>query len=94
MLFRSRNNKEQTFRVYRKYMKVDDPRLLESMHKNYLLGTIPIKPFPREEAIQNDIEDLSHTYSHLRGKKASEFLDTSLLKELESEGFFARIHGR
>jgi NitT/TauT family transport system substrate-binding protein len=89
-----RNNKDQAFRVYRKYMKVDDPRLLESMHKNYLLGSIPIRPFPREEAIQNDIEDLSHTYPHLKGRKVAEFLDLTLLKELESEGFFTRLQGR
>lgn len=89
-----RNSKEQAFRVYRKYMKIDDPRLLESMHRNYLLDSIPIKPFPREEAIQNDIEDLSATYPELKGRKASEFLDLTLLRELESEGFFTRIHGR
>lgn len=89
-----RNNKEQAFRVYRKYMKVDDPRLLESMHRNYLLGTIPAKPFPREQAIQNDIEDLSSAYPQLKGKKASEFLELTLLQELESDGFFARLHNR
>lgn len=89
-----RNNKEQAFRVYRKYMKIDDPRLLESMHRNYLLDSIPIKPFPREEAIQNDIEDLSVTYPELKGRKASQFLDLTLLRELESEGFFTRLHGR
>ncbi len=89
-----RNDKEQAFRVYRKYMKVDNPRLLESMHKNYLLGTIPARPFPREEAIQNDIEDLSHTYTQLKGRKVSEFVDLTLVKELASEGFFARLHGR
>ena len=89
-----KTNKEQAFRVYRKYMKVEDPRLLDSMHKNYLLDTIPAKPIPREEAIQADIEDLSHTYAHLRGKKATEFLDLSLVKELENEGFFTRLQSR
>ncbi len=89
-----RNNKEQAFRVYRKYMKIDDPRLLESMHKNYLLRTIPPKPFPREEALQNDIEDLSYTYPQLKGRRIEEFVDLSLVKELESEGFFTRLHGR
>jgi NitT/TauT family transport system substrate-binding protein len=86
-----RSNKEQAFRVFRKYMKVDDSRLLESMHKNYLLGTIPLKPFPNAEALQNDIDDLSNTYSQLKGRKTGEFLDISLLNELEKEGFFTRI---
>jgi NitT/TauT family transport system substrate-binding protein len=89
-----RTNKEQAFRIYRKYLKVEDPRLLDSMHKNYLLGTIPARPFPNEEAIQNDIDDLSHTYPHLKGKKVGEFLDLSLVKSLEEEGFFKRLHGK
>ena len=86
-----RNNKDLTIRIYRKYMKIEDQKLLESMHKNYLLGSIPVRPFPNEEAIQNDIEDLSHSLPHLRGKKAAEFLDLSLLKSLDEEGFFKRL---
>jgi hypothetical protein len=89
-----RTNKELALRIYRKYLKIEDAKLLESMHKNYLLGTIPVRPFPNEEAIQNDIEDLSHTYSHLKGKKAAEFLDISLLKSMEEDGFFKRLHGK
>jgi NitT/TauT family transport system substrate-binding protein len=89
-----RNNKELTMRIYRKNMKIEDSKLLESMHKNYLLGSIPARPYPNEEAIQNDIEDLSHTLPHLKGKKASEFIDLSLLKSMDEEGFFKRLHGK
>jgi len=89
-----RTHKDQTMRIYRKYLKIEDPKLLESIHKNYLLGTIPMRPFPREEALQNDIEDLSYTYPYLKGKKASEFLDLTLLKSLEDEGFFKRLYGK
>jgi NitT/TauT family transport system substrate-binding protein len=89
-----RANKDYALRIYRKYLKIEDPKLLDSMHKNYLLGTIPMKPYPREDALQNDIEDLSYTYAHLKGKKAAEFLDLSLLKSLEDEGFFKRLYGK
>lgn len=89
-----RNNKEVAMQTYRKHMKITDPKLLASMHRNYLLGSIPVRPFPNEEAIQNDIEDLSHTLLHLRGKKAAEFLDLSLLRSMEEEGFFKRLQGK
>jgi ABC-type nitrate/sulfonate/bicarbonate transport system substrate-binding protein len=89
-----RNNKEIAFRVYRKYMRLEEPKLLESMHRNYLLTSIPVKPYPIEDAIQADIEDLSASIAELRGKKASDFIDRSLLNELESEGFFARLHAQ
>jgi hypothetical protein len=64
------------------------------MHKNYLLGSIPAKPFPNEDAIQNDIEDLSSSLPHLRGKKAAEFLDLTLLRNMEDEGFFKRLQSK
>jgi NitT/TauT family transport system substrate-binding protein len=89
-----RTNKDVALRIYRKYLKVEDPKLLESMHKNYLLGTIPAKPYPQEEALQNDIEDLSHSFPHLKGKKVAEFIDLSLLKSMEEQDFFKRMHGR
>jgi NitT/TauT family transport system substrate-binding protein len=89
-----RTNKDLAFRVYRKYMKVEDVRLLDSMYKNYLLGTIPQKPYPRAEALQNDIEDLSYTYPQLKGRRIEEFTDLSLVKELDTEGFFAKLYGK
>jgi ABC-type nitrate/sulfonate/bicarbonate transport system substrate-binding protein len=38
-----RTNKELALRIYRKYLKIEDAKLLESMHKNYLLRA----PFQR-----------------------------------------------
>jgi len=89
-----RANKELTMKTYRKYMKIEDTKLLESMHKSYLLGSIPSRPFPKEEAIQNDIDDLSYSLPHLKGKRAAEFLDLSLLKSMEEDGFFRRLYGK
>ena len=64
-----RTQKEVALRLYRKYLKIEDPKMLDSMHKNYLLGSIPARPFPKEEAIQNDIEDLSGQLSPSQGPK-------------------------
>ena len=89
-----RTQKEVALRIYRKYLKIEDPKMLDSMHKNYLLGSIPARPYPKEEAIQNDIEDLSGRYPHFKGRKAGEFLDISLLKSMEDEGFFKKFYGK
>jgi hypothetical protein len=37
-----RKDKELALRVYRKYLKIDEPQLLESIHKNYVLETFAI----------------------------------------------------
>jgi ABC-type nitrate/sulfonate/bicarbonate transport system substrate-binding protein len=90
-----RKDKELAFRIFRKYLKVEDPRQLESMYKNYLGTRNPLKPYPLEEALEADMEYLSKTLvPELKGKSAADFIDASLLKEIENENFFARLEKR
>jgi len=85
-------NKEILYRVYHKYLKVENAKLLESMHKSHFLsGTIPLKPYPQVEAIQSDIEYLSASNPALKEQKPADLTDTTLLREIESEGFFAKL---
>lgn len=87
-----RNDKELAFRIYRKYLRVEDSRQLETTHKNYLGGKTPFKPYPLEEALEGDLEYLSQSLvPELKGKKAADFIDSSLMREIENEGFFARL---
>jgi ABC-type nitrate/sulfonate/bicarbonate transport system substrate-binding protein len=86
------NNKEIVDSVFRKNLKVDNPKLLDAMHKSYFVsGNIPLKPYPVAEVIQSDLEYLSIANPALKGKKPSDLTDTTLLREIESEGFFARL---
>jgi len=49
---------------------------------------LPLKPYPMEEVIQTDIENLTSTVPELRGKRAADFIDKTIFLELEQEGFF------
>ena len=92
-IWTGKSNREIVDRVYQKYLRVDDARLLEAMHKAYFLaGQIPLKPYPQLEAIQSDLDYLSVSSSEAKTKKPRDVTDTSLLKELEDEGFFTRLH--
>jgi hypothetical protein len=87
-----RNNKEIVERVFRKYLKVENAQLLDAMHKNYFVsGNIPLKPYPQAEVIQSDLGYLSIGNPALKEKKPADLTDTMLLREIESEGFFARL---
>ena len=46
-----RKNKELVLQAFRKYVRIDDPRLLEGTYKIRFLDTIPLRPYPNEEAI-------------------------------------------
>ncbi len=90
-IWMARTRRELAYSVFRKYMKIEEPRILEVTYQTYILGTIPAKPYPREEAVQSDIDFLSSTDPELKKKKPSDFIDTALLHEIENEGFFSRL---
>src|SRR6266508_5624186 len=87
-----KTNREIATRILSKYLRVENAKILDSMHKNYLLGTIPTKPYPLEAAVEIAIEEASPSQPLLKGKKSANFIDVSILKEIEQEGFFSRLY--
>ncbi len=87
-------NKSVAVASFRKHMRETDPRRLEALHKNYIVDALPLKPYPMEEVIQADIENLTPTVPEFRGKTAADFIDKSILTELEREGFFTYLSAK
>jgi len=86
-----KNNKSVALASFGKQMRENDPRRLEVLYKNYVVDALPLKPYPMEEVIQTEIENLTPTVPEFRGKRAADFIDKSILSELESEGLFSRL---
>ena len=89
-----KNNKNVALSSFRKQMRENDPRRLEVLYKNYVVEGLPLKPYPMEEVIQTEIENLSSAMPEMRGKRAADFVDKSILTEMESEGFFSRLSAK
>jgi NitT/TauT family transport system substrate-binding protein len=87
-----KSNKDIAIKIFRKYLRTDDTKRLEMMYRNYMIKQIPPKPYPMEEAMQSDIENLSTIVPEFKGKKPADFADSSVLKEIESQGFFTRLY--
>jgi hypothetical protein len=87
-------NKNVALASFRKHLRESDPRRLEALYKNYIVDALPTKPYPMEEVIQTEIENLSLTVPELRGKKPSDFIDKTILNDLEREGFFTALGNR
>ncbi|MBM4299408.1 MAG: ABC transporter substrate-binding protein, partial [Deltaproteobacteria bacterium] len=68
-------NKNVALASFRKHMRETDARRLEALHRNYVIDFLPLKPFPMEEVIQADIDNLTPTTPEFRGKKVADFID-------------------
>ncbi len=85
-----KRNRELTQKVITRQMKVTDRKRLDVIY-DASLGRMPSKPYPREEAVQLELESIAFTDSLFKNKKASEFMDNSIIAELDRKGFFAKL---
>jgi len=85
-----RENREVFHRAIRRYMKEDNPKLIDKFYDaHYYFAPKPRNMHPLETALDLDIKDMQATVSELRGRRAADFIDPTALKEVEKEGFFA-----
>ena len=85
-----KRNKDLALKVIAKQMKVTDRKRLDVIY-DASLGRMPSKPYPREEAVQLELESIAFTDALFKNKKASEFMDNSIIAELDRKGFFAKL---
>lgn len=87
----ARRDRPAADRIFTQYIGVRDPALLDFMYRTYVLGAIPQKPFPKAEAVALGLEEFGAKPA-LKGKKAEDLIDASLVQELEREGFFMKLY--
>ena len=87
----ARRDPAATARIYTRYLNVKDPALLEFMYRTYVHGAIPQRPFPRLENVALGIEEFA-AKPGVKGKRAEDLTDASLIKELENQSFFTNLY--
>ena len=85
-----KKNKALVLRVIGKQMKVTDRKRLEVIY-DASMGRMPAKPYPREEAVQLELEAVAFSDPSFKNKRAAEFMDASIIAELDRKGFFGRL---
>jgi ABC-type nitrate/sulfonate/bicarbonate transport system substrate-binding protein len=77
-----KKNKATAQRVLAKHMKITDRKRLDIVYEASL-GRMPSKPYPREEAVQLELESVAFTDPLFKTKRVSEFMDNSIIAELD-----------
>jgi len=85
-----KKNKALVMKVVTKQMKVTDRKRLDVIY-DASLGRMPSKPYAREEAVQLELESVAFTDPLFKNKKASDFMDSSIVAELDRKGFFGQL---
>ena len=81
-------NKEFSFKVLAKYMKVQDREVLEENFREY---DFPLKPYPAREYYELPIQEVGKKDPKVLKENPERYADMSLVKEIESSGFIDKV---
>jgi NitT/TauT family transport system substrate-binding protein len=83
-------DKELAIKVIGKWTRTQDRETLESSYE-YATNFIERPPHLPYKAIENIISETADTDPRAKGKKAEEFIDSSIYNELDKSGFFKSL---
>lgn len=89
-IYYAATNKDETMKTITKYLKTNDPEILETTHQSFLQVT-DYSAMPNLEGIRNAMDEVAVRLPAVKTKKPEDFVDTRFLKELEKEGFFKQF---
>src|SRR5262245_55067441 len=85
-----KRNRAMVYPLITKYMKVTDRKRIEVVY-DAAFSKMPSKPYAREEAVQLELESIAFTDPTFKNKRPAEFMDNSIVAELDRKGFFAQL---
>jgi ABC-type nitrate/sulfonate/bicarbonate transport system substrate-binding protein len=86
-----KTDKAFSFKVLRKYLKTDDPELVEEGYSFYA-DKLPKKPYPTLKGIQAILDQLAKTNPKVAGSNPGQFINVHFLRELDTSGYIDRLY--
>lgn len=82
-----KTDRDRTMRVFARRMRLDDTEILRETY-DYYAPRFSFPPRVNMQGIKDTLDFYAQTSPEMRGRKPEEFVDHSILDELEKEGFF------
>lgn len=85
-----KGHKEDTFKIMRKYSRVEDRKILEEAwdwHAQFM----PDAPYPPAEGYQLVLQDMAEKNPKAGQANVRDYLDTRFIKEIEDSGFIRNL---
>ncbi|MGH9821484.1 MAG: ABC transporter substrate-binding protein, partial [Pyrinomonadaceae bacterium] len=86
-------NKDETKKIVAKYLRTTDADALEATYAAFV-KSVSKRPYPTLKGIQYLLDDLAAKMPQAKTAKPEQFVDLTLLQQLEKEGFLAELAKR
>ena len=88
-----KTNKSLALNILKKYTRQDDLSLVQTSYDEMSQRLIRRVPYPDPAGIQTIIDQLAKTRPQMRNLNPNDFIDPSILKEIEDSGFVKKLYG-
>ena len=92
-IYMVKNNQEASIRTMSKYLRIDDREALEDVYRLYK-DIYPQVPHVSPAAIQTQLTWMAERDPRARTAKPEQFIDGTILRDIEKSGFVASLYGR
>ena len=86
-----KTHKEFSMKVLSKYLRTNDQELLEGSYEIFKEDFIST-PYPIMKGLEATYDYVAQTRPEIRTKKPEEFMDPSLVAELDKSGFIKKLY--
>jgi len=87
-----KTHRKEAIAILGKYLKSDDPEALVEAYESVGQALIPEKPYPTLKGIQIMLREMGIKDPAARAARPEQFVDMTLVKELDSSGFIDRLY--
>jgi LysM repeat protein len=88
----AKTNRKETMDILGKYLRTDDREVLEETYESIVQTLVPEKPYPTLKGIQIILREFGLKDAAARSARPEQFVDTTILKELDSSGFIDKLY--
>ncbi|HEU4637512.1 MAG TPA: ABC transporter substrate-binding protein, partial [Candidatus Binatia bacterium] len=88
-----KTHKDFSMKVLAKYLRTNDQELLEGSYEIFRQDFISV-PYPIMNGLEATYDYVAQTRPEIRGRKPEEFMDPSLMAELDKSGFIKKLYAQ
>jgi NitT/TauT family transport system substrate-binding protein len=88
----AKTHRKETMEILAKYLRTDDKDVLDDTYESIIQTLVPEKPYPTLKGIQIILREFGAKDPVARSARPEQFVDLSIVKELESSGFIDRVY--
>ena len=88
----AKTHRRESIEIIAKYLRTDDKEVLDDTYDSIIQTLVPEKPYPTLKGIQIILREFGAKDPAARSARPEQFVDTTILKELDSSGFIDKLY--